>query len=99
MTLFLAPTRLDDHQTSFVQLTNSIIFFFSFTGDQEDVYACYSLMLSESESSSAAASKTAKRRPSSADSIGAGSTYESIDEATASSGKRAKLMELPAAGR
>ncbi|OEL23259.1 Cyclin-D5-1 [Dichanthelium oligosanthes] len=76
--------------------------------DKDDVYACYSLMLSESEGSSAAASKTAKRpSPSSPDpdSIGAGSTYEApVDAASsfaaaASSNKRARLLELPAIGR
>ncbi|KAF8673926.1 hypothetical protein HU200_048374 [Digitaria exilis] len=69
--------------------------------DKEDVYACHSLMLSESESSSAATSKTAKRPPpSSSDSIGAASSYESIDAAaTARCSKRAKLVELPAIGR
>ncbi|RLN15514.1 cyclin-D5-1-like [Panicum miliaceum] len=77
--------------------------------DKEDVYACHSLMLSASEISPAATSKSAKRPPppSSHGSIGAGSTYESVSvdaaspfaAAARSSNKRARLLELPAIGR
>ncbi|RLN42909.1 cyclin-D5-1-like [Panicum miliaceum] len=77
--------------------------------DKEDVYACHSLMLSASEISPAATSKSAKRPPppSSPGSVGAGSTYvsASVDAASPfaaaarSSNKRARLLELPAVGR
>ncbi|CAN6287517.1 unnamed protein product [Urochloa humidicola] len=81
--------------------------------DKDDVYACHILMLSASETSSAAtatASNTAKR-PIAADSIGGGGAYESSSSvgatssssfaaaASNNSNKRARMMELPAVGR
>ncbi|XP_062209340.1 cyclin-D5-1-like [Phragmites australis] len=67
----------------------------SFLVEKEDVYACYSLMLSDN---SPPTNKTAKRPSSRNDSIGAASAYDSVDAVSlaeaASSNKRTR-MELP----